>query len=106
MQIKCNDENDMLMSLCRNKYYKNIKKAKGRGSILKYKEEFTCVKDKIEMIVRDVQDLIIHKEGLLKKMLNHKNVKNTYKILMMTLAKAYDCYNKGIPITSLVHPLF
>lgn len=54
MQIKCNDENDMLMSLCRNKYYKNIKKAKGRGSILKYKEEFTCVKDKIEMIVRDV----------------------------------------------------
>ena len=58
------------------------------------------------MIVRDVDDLITHKESLLKKNLNHKNVKNTYKILMMTLAKAYDCYNKGIPITNLVHPLF
>lgn len=29
-----------------------------------------------------------------------------YKILMMTFAKAYDSYNKGVPITNLVYPLF
>ncbi len=58
------------------------------------------------MIARDVQQLILHKEELLKKVINNKNIKNIYKILMMTFAKAYDCYNKGVVITNLVYPLF
>jgi hypothetical protein len=64
------------------------------------------VKNNIEMIARDVRDMIVHKESVLKKMINTKNIKNTYKILMMTFAKAYDCYNKGIVITNLVYPLY
>jgi hypothetical protein len=40
------------------------------------------------------------------KVINSKSLKNIYKILMMTFAKAYDCYNKGIIIKNLVFPLF
>ena len=58
------------------------------------------------MIAKDVKELLIHKEGFLRKSINNKNIKNTYKILMMTFAKAYDCYNKGVVITNLVYPLF
>ena len=58
------------------------------------------------MVAKDVKDLIVHKEALLKKTINSKNLKNTYKILMMTFSKAYDCYNKGVIITNFVYPLF
>jgi hypothetical protein len=58
------------------------------------------------MIAKDAKDLLLHKENLLKKSINNKNIKNTYKILMMTFAKVYDCYNKGLVITNLVYPLF
>ena len=94
------------MNLCRNTYYKNKKKIKERLSIFKYKDEFISVRDNIEMIAKDVKELLRQKENLLKKTINSKNIKNTYKILMMTFGKAYDCYNKGIVITNLVFPLF
>ena len=82
------------MNLCRNTYYKNKKKIKERLSIFKYKDEFISVRDNIEMIAKDVKELLRQKENLLKKTINNKNIKNTYKILMMTFGKAYDCYNK------------
>jgi len=58
------------------------------------------------MIAQDVKEFLRQKENLLKKTINNKNIKNTYKILMMTFAKAYDCYNKGIVISNLAFPLF
>ena len=48
--INYNDQNDLLMNLCRNTYYKNKKKIKERLSIFKYKDEFISVRDNIEMI--------------------------------------------------------
>lgn len=96
----------MLLNLCRNSYNKKAKKYKDRVSVFKYRDEFTSVKNSIELVAKDVYDLVLHKEALLKKTFNNKNLKNTYKILMMTFSKAYDCYNKGIIITNLVYPLF
>jgi hypothetical protein len=49
---------------------------------------------------------VIHREALLRKTINNKNLKNTYKILMMTFTKAYDAYNKGVLKGNLIYPLF
>ena len=38
MNINYNDENNLLMNLCKNSYYKNKKKIKERVSLLKYKD--------------------------------------------------------------------
>jgi len=53
-----------------------------------------------------VKELVTNKENLLKKTINNKNIKSTYKILMMTFSKAYDAYNKGILRGNLIYPLF
>lgn len=58
------------------------------------------------MIAKDVKELLELRESFLIKSINHKNIKNIYKILMMTFAKAYDAYYKGKIITNLVHPLY
>jgi len=43
-----NDENDLLLNMCRNNYNKKrSKKIKERVSIFKYRDEFTSVKDNI-----------------------------------------------------------
>lgn len=98
------------MNVCRSNYFRRSKKKsrekKARESLVKVRDEFTCVKDNIEMIARDVQELISHKSEILKKTYSNKNLKNMYKILMMTFAKAYDSYNKGVVISNLVYPLF
>lgn len=64
------------------------------------------MRDKIEFVARDVRDLVVHREALLRKTINTKNLKNTYKILMMTFSKAYDAYNKGVLKGNLIYPLF
>ena len=64
------------------------------------------MKGNIEMIAKDVRELMLTKMDYLNKTINSKSIKNMYKILMMAFAKAYDCYNKGIIISNLVFPLF
>jgi hypothetical protein len=53
------------MNVCRSNYFRRSKKKsrekKARESLVKVRDEFTCVKDNIEMIARDVQELIFHK---------------------------------------------
>lgn len=38
------DEQDMLLNVCRNKYYQRGKKRKERSTLFKYRDEFTSVK--------------------------------------------------------------
>ena len=57
-------------------------------------------------MARDVKNLIVHREAVLRKTINPKNIKNTYKILMMTFTKAYDAFNKGTLKGNLIYPLF
>ena len=57
-------------------------------------------------MARDVKELLVHREPLIRKTMNTKNLKNTYKILMMTFTKAYDAYNKGVLKGNLIYPLF
>lgn len=59
--MKYTDENDMLLNMCRSNYNKKNKKFKERVSIFKYRDEFTSVKDNIELVARDVKELILHK---------------------------------------------
>lgn len=49
---------------------------------------------------------MLHREALLRKAINNKSLKSTYKILMMTFSKAYDAYNKGVLKGNLINPLF
>ena len=58
------------------------------------------------MIAEDVGKMLAGKEEYFKKVVGSRNLKNIYKIIMMTFAKAYDCYNKGGLIGNLVFPLF
>jgi hypothetical protein len=57
-------------------------------------------------VARDVKELVVNREALLRKTMNSKNLKNAYKILMMTFTKAYDAYNKGVLKGNLIYPLF
>ena len=57
-------------------------------------------------MARDVKELLVHREPLIRKTMNTKNLKNTYKILMMTFTKAYDAYSKGVLKGNLIYPLF
>jgi hypothetical protein len=100
------DEHDLLLNVCRKKYYQKSRRYRDRGSMFKFRDEFTAVTHNIQMIAKDVKEMIVNKEDLLKKVVNNKNTKNMYKLLMMTFAKAYDCYNKGVVISNLVFPLF
>lgn len=65
MQVWYEDENDLLMNVCRSNYFRRSKKKSrervGRESKVEVKDEFTCVLDNIEMIARDVRELIVHK---------------------------------------------
>jgi hypothetical protein len=49
------DEQDMLLNVCRNKYYQRGRKRKEKGTLFKYRDEFTSVKENIEMIAKDVR---------------------------------------------------
>jgi len=91
--------------MCRNNYRRS-RKMKDRISIMKYRNEFTCVKDNILIIAKDVSELLNSKSINLRNVINNKSLKSTYKILMMTFTKAYDYYNRGVVINSLAYPLF
>ena len=51
----------MLLNVCRDKYYKKGRKKRQRVSLIKYRNEFTSVKDKIEMIAKDVGEMMADK---------------------------------------------
>lgn len=45
--MKYGDENELLMNLCRVSYYKSHRRVKEKIALNKYRDEFTCVRDRI-----------------------------------------------------------
>ena len=97
--------------MCRRNSFRLQERRRSRANPLEKKQDsnrqdFRELRCGLETLVVDINDMIKHKEALLRSSINRKNLKNVYKIIMNTLAKVYDYLNKGTMLESMVYPLF
>lgn len=70
--IKHIDSNEPVRGMYRNSTSRKTRKLKEH---VKYKDEFTSVRDDIGMIAKDVAELMLHRSGKLGKGIAGKNIK-------------------------------